>query len=65
MVMKGFSTGVCMEILNWLSCWPSSNETFSRTFVGDRDVGSKATYPVVNYEELCRKVGTSVHKALA
>jgi hypothetical protein len=21
-----------MEILNWLSCWPSSKETLSRTF---------------------------------
>jgi REP element-mobilizing transposase RayT len=29
---------------------------------GDRDVGSKATFPVVNYEGLCRKVGTLVHK---
>jgi hypothetical protein len=24
MVMRGFSTGVCMEILDWLFCWPIS-----------------------------------------
>jgi hypothetical protein len=31
MVMRGFSMGVGMEILNWLFCWPSSKETLSRT----------------------------------
>jgi hypothetical protein len=28
----GFSTGVCVEILSWLFCWPSSEDTLSPTF---------------------------------
>ena len=37
MVMRGFSTGVCMEILNWLFCWPSSEDPFQdlREFLQD------------------------------
>jgi len=61
MVMRGFSTSVCMEILKWLFCWPSSKEILSRTFGNSprssaKYAGRKPKPPSLRSSHSCSKV---------
>ena len=59
--MRGFSTSVCMEILKWLFCWPSSKEILSRTFGNSprssaKYAGRKPKPPSLRSSHSCSKV---------